>query len=284
MSAGVPMPALASLGWLPTSGRAAQPLLALPSDLFMVTVHCGSGRKPGSAQPEPTMDLAVTLLRTRAERFASRAAGELAYALLTPAGLLALLRAPLEGAADQRVPLARFCRPAELRLLRDSLLDAAEPGLRVQKFGGWIDERSRQRHPWCAQQQRVADAATALLHGGQGLNLESLRRDLRVSPRQLERDFRHWLGVSPAAYSRGVRFQHAAMALARGGTPCDTAAEHGYADQAHLSRAFRQLSSLTPREFARQASSPRRDTARPALAGRVVVLESPDAEHNAPAP
>jgi hypothetical protein len=119
---------MAALGWLPTSGPGAQPLLALPSDLFMVTVHCGGGAKPGDAQAEATMDVAVTLLRTRSERFSSRSAGELAFALLTPAGLLALLRAPLEGATNRRMSLGHYCRPGELSALRTALLDETDPG------------------------------------------------------------------------------------------------------------------------------------------------------------
>jgi AraC-like DNA-binding protein len=275
---------MAALGWLPTSGRGGQPLLALPSDLFMVTVHCGGGAKPGDAQAEATMDVAVTLLRTRSERFSSRSAGELAFALLTPAGLLALLRAPLEGVTNRRMSLGHYCRPGELSALRTALLDETDPGLRVRKLGAWIEERSRSRYRWAAQQQRVAEAAASIQHSEHGLNLEALRRALRVSPRQLERDFRHWLGVSPAAYGHIVRFQRAAMALASGSTPSETAAAHGYADQSHLSRAFRQLSSLTPRELARQAASPRRQAERQAVAGRLVVLELPNAERKAPAP
>jgi AraC-like DNA-binding protein len=264
---------VAALGWLPTPGSDAQAQLALPTDLFMLTVHCGDRPQAPGAQPA-ALELAVTLLRTRPERFRSRAVGELAFALLTPAGLLALLRAPLEGAADQRVPLAQFCRPDELRALRDALLNETDPALRVRLFGTWIESRIKQRHHFGARQQRLAEAATLIQGNPEPLNLAQLRSDLHVSQRQLERDFRFWLGVSPGVYARTVRFQRAAMALVGGEPFSDAAAGQAYADQSHMNRAFRLLSSLTPREFVRLAKSTRHADRR-TLAGRMVVVEAP---------
>jgi AraC-like DNA-binding protein len=273
MSGRLPSP-VAALGWLHTSGDESRTQLALPTDLFMVTVRCGNGVQ-ALRDAQPALDLTVTLLRTRPERFCSRVAGELAYALLTPAGLLALLRAPLRGAADLHIPLARFCSTAELRAFRDAMRDSEYANARTRLFGAWIEDRIKQRHRFGVQQQRVAEA-TAVIQGFRGsVDLASLRRELLVSQRQLERDFRYWLGVSPAFYARLVRFQFAAMSLAGGEALGGTAAQHGYADQSHLNRAFRELSLLTPREFAHVAAQPRRQAERRALAGRVVLVDAP---------
>jgi AraC-like DNA-binding protein len=262
------LPHMAALGWLVTPGHNAQAQhLALPTDLFMATVHCGH------AQPAPEM--ALTLLRTRPERFSSSTAGELAFALLTPAGLLALLRAPLDGAADRRIALAQFCSAAEQRALHDALHAEVNPQRRTALFGAWIESRIGQRHRFGAPQQRIAEAATLIQHDSSPPDLAALRRGLRVSQRQLERDFSFWLGVSPAVYARLVRFQRAAMALASGLAPSHAAADHAFADQSHLHRAFRRFSALTPREFAHLASRPLRHAERQALAGRVVVLDAP---------
>jgi AraC-like DNA-binding protein len=258
--------AVAALGMLTTPGRKAVAQLALPTDLFMVTAHHGRCGQ--------SLDLVVTLLRTRPQRFRSSMAGELAYALLTPAGLLALLRAPLEGAADDRLALARFCSPAELLTLHDTLLMATDGPSRLQHFARWIESRIRQRHGLSRQQQRVAEAAALIQRQPGTAQLADLRSQLHVSRRQLERDFRFWLGVSPAAYARLVRFQRAAAALAGGEGLSATAAAHAFTDQAHLSRAFRELSLLTPREFSRRAAAAHRPDAQ-MLAGRVVVVDAP---------
>jgi AraC-like DNA-binding protein len=262
---------VAALGWLNTPGRDTSDLhLALPTDLFMVTVHCASLREAGSRQP--ALEMAVTLLRTQPENFRSRAAGELAFALLTPAGLLALLRAPLDGVTDRRLALAQFCGPAELGALRDALLAQADPQLRMGLFGAWLESRIKQRHHFGARQQRVVEAAMLIQRHSGPIDLAALRRELHVSQRQMERDFRYWLGLSPALYARLVRFQRVAFALAGGRVLSAAAAEHGYADQSHMNNAVRQFSSLTPREFARRASRPALGAERRTLGGRVVVL------------
>lgn len=263
---------VAALGWLPTPGRDARAQLALPTDLFLLTVQCSDDGQRADTWG-PTLALDVTLLRTRPERFRSRAVGELAFALLTPAGLLAVLRGPLEGATDGRLPLAQFCRPDEWRTLRDGLLREPDPDSRTRLFGTWLEARATQRHQLGMQPQRVAEAAAWIQADPGALDLATLRTGLRVSQRQLERDFRLWLGVSPAAYARIVRFQRAAMALAGGAALGDTAAGEGFADQPHLNRAFRQLSSLTPREFACRTRL-RGHPERAALAGRVVVVDA----------
>jgi AraC-like DNA-binding protein len=267
-------PNLAALGWLATPGRQADPHLALPTDLFMVTVHRSRPCAPRS-DADDALDLAVTLLRTRPERFRSSAAGELAYALLTPAGLVALLRAPLDGQTDRRLQLAQYCSPAELRDLRGKLLAAPAAAARTLVFGAWIEARLNQRHRLGWQQQRVAEAATRIQHAPGNVTLDVIRRELNVSPRQLERDFRLWLGISPAGYSRVARFQRAAAALASGQSLSHVAAQVEFADQAHLSRGFRQLSSLSPRQFVSAISRPISRADQRQLAGRWILVDAP---------
>jgi AraC-like DNA-binding protein len=269
---------VAALGTVPTGGRVQAAQIALPTDLFMVTAHfgadgsgcVGAGADDGAA---PLLDLAVTLLRTHPQTFFSKAPGELAFALLTPAGLLALLGAPLHGATDRRLPLAQFCGAAELRTLSDALSRAGCRAERSLRFARWIEQRIHERRRTNAPLRRVAHAASLIQAQDGPLRLESVRADLHVSPRQLERDFRLWLGLSPAAYQRVVRFQRAAMSIADGEPLGQAAAGHAFADQSHLNRAFRRMSSLTPREFSRCAATQPAGAARRAVAGRVVLLE-----------
>lgn len=67
--------------------------------------------------------------------------------------------------------------------------------------------------------------------------------------RQLEKRFREQIGVSPKIVGRIVRLNHALRALAAGRGPCETAAAVGFSDQAHLSREFKAMTSLRPRQF-----------------------------------
>lgn len=265
---------LAALGCLKTPGRQAGLQLALPTDLFIVTVHLSRPRVE-RAGADDALDLAVTLLRTRPERFRSSAPGELAFSLLTPAGLVALLRAPLHGQTDRRLPLAQYCSLAELRDLRGKLLAAPAAAARAQVFGAWIEARINQRHRFGRQQQRVAEAATGIQAAPGNVTLDVIRKQLHVSPRQLERDFRLWLGISPAGYARVARFQRAAAALASGQAFGQIAAQVEFADQAHLTRTFRQLSSLTPRQFVSAVSRPIDHGEHRRIAGRWILVDAP---------
>ncbi|MDR6536158.1 hypothetical protein [Variovorax soli] len=67
---------------------------------------------------------------------------------------------------------------------------------------------------WPPQAERVA-AATSLPEAPE-LSVDELARQHRVSRRELERDFRRWLGIAPAGCARLVRFQCAARAIADG--------------------------------------------------------------------
>ena len=81
------------------------PHLSMPFDMFMVTAYCDEGLLCLEDGEQAGLEVVVTALRTRPGRFVSLGTGELAMALLTPEGLLRLLRAPLRGLLDRRVPL-----------------------------------------------------------------------------------------------------------------------------------------------------------------------------------
>lgn len=67
--------------------------------------------------------------------------------------------------------------------------------------------------------------------------------------RQLENRFREQIGVSPKIAGRIARLDNTLRALAAGRSPCETAAAVGFSDQAHLSREFKAMTSLRPRQF-----------------------------------
>ena len=272
---------LAALAWLDVQAPQGREYFALPTDLYLITFSgdtlvCGLAHEPGQ-DPNPTgeLQLSVTLLRTRPARCQLTGVGRMALALLTPAGLIQVLRAPLDGLTDRRLPLAQFCGAAEEGRLRDALLGAADARDRLRRLGHWVESRAQQRHSLRAAQRRTARAAALLLQPGTAVALPALARQLGVTQRQLERDFRRWLGVSPAFYARVVRFQRAAALVCAGGRFLDAVFEHRYADQSHLNRSFKALSGLTPSELAALASPPHRAEERAALAGRVWMVDAP---------
>ncbi len=84
-----------------------------------------------------------------------------------------------------------------------------------------------------------------------GASVSQVAWHLGLSPRTLERRFSAQVGVSPKRFARVQRLQRVLRA-ARGATRpdwCALAAEHGYADQAHLIHDFRDLADITPLEY-----------------------------------
>jgi AraC-like DNA-binding protein len=77
-----------------------------------------------------------------------------------------------------------------------------------------------------------------------------------VSRRQLERNFAHWIGTSPRHLAQVARLQSVSRHARSGGGLADVAAASGYADQAHMTRAVRQLTGLTPRQFVQSMRAP----------------------------
>ena len=66
----------------------------------------------------------------------------------------------------------------------------------------------------------------------------------------MERLFRKYTGVSPAAYLSGLRLEHAAELLKS--PECsitETAFRCGFSNLAYFSRVFRQKYGLSPREY-----------------------------------
>lgn len=92
---------------------------------------------------------------------------------------------------------------------------------------------------------RVAAAALALLDADTRADAQLARR-LCVGLRQLERDFRRCLGLPLSDCGRRLRVQCAAARVLGGAPLAEAAACCGFADQPHMTRAFRRIAGVTP--------------------------------------
>ncbi len=70
-----------------------------------------------------------------------------------------------------------------------------------------------------------------------------------LSPFHLARAFAAAVGLPPHAYLVQARVRRARELLAAGSTPAEAAAAAGFADQSHLTRAFRAQVGVTPARF-----------------------------------
>lgn len=87
-------------------------------------------------------------------------------------------------------------------------------------------------------------------HGG-NLSINELAGKVYISARQLEREFKQKLGISPKSYMRIARLNEVNRKIQNGERVDFTDLSHsaGYADQAHFIREFKQYTGESPRLF-----------------------------------
>jgi hypothetical protein len=77
-----------------------------------------------------------------------------------------------------------------------------------------------------------------------------------MSPRALQRWFARHVGMPPRRYLRLLRFHKAFEAVGSETPLAAHAADHGFADQAHMARAFREIAGVPAKQARRSAKGP----------------------------
>lgn len=105
--------------------------------------------------------------------------------------------------------------------------------------------------PW--QAKRVQAYVAADLHGRVSLSLAA--RHARLSPGYFSRCFRRSFGVTFSRFVARQRVERAQDLMTRGrGKLCQIALACGFADQAHFTRTFGNLTGCTPARWRREAA------------------------------
>ncbi|WP_313712121.1 AraC family transcriptional regulator [Pseudomonas sp.] len=107
---------------------------------------------------------------------------------------------------------------------------------------------SAQQSPSCHPQLEAA-AAFIRAHRLDSLSLEDICAACGLSRAYLIRAFRQRFGLTPHGYLLDQRVQHARSQLRKGRAIAEVALEAGFADQAHLQRAFKQHLAATPGHY-----------------------------------
>jgi AraC-like DNA-binding protein len=118
------------------------------------------------------------------------------------------------------------CFSALRQALNPAPVAGREPNHRLARAAGFIDENYTR-----------------------ALRLEEICAAADLSPSYLIRAFRQHYGMTPHAYIVNRRIEFSRAQLRRGHAIADVAAEAGFADQAHLQRAFRQFVAATPGQY-----------------------------------
>ena len=101
--------------------------------------------------------------------------------------------------------------------------------------------------------ERIRRAVAAIEDAGGDVRIDALAASLGISPRTLQRRFLATTGLPPKTYARVRRFLLATAVNVLRAEPDPwgrIAAEHGFADQAHLARECTELTGAPPTAFA----------------------------------
>src|SRR5690606_1097371 len=99
-----------------------------------------------------------------------------------------------------------------------------------------------------------ADFATMLLQNGK--TLKDIQTEMNLSERSLERLVKQYVGISPKAFSRIVRFQSGLKTLRQNdfNNLTDVAYQNDYFDQSHYIRDFKEFTGMNPKQFIQQTN------------------------------
>lgn len=151
-----------------------------------------------------------------------------------------------------RVTDARALLPADWQSMFDRLAALPDDDARVQHLQDFLDPRWQAVRPKQALQgHRYADWA-------QGLALRAAQSSAGRSLRQVERRIKAWAGQSMRELQSLSRIERAFFSVAATKDDgsrvrwADVAADTGFADQSHLSRASRRVTGFAPEELRRR--------------------------------
>jgi len=252
-SESAPPPALASIvrcvwtldGHADDFGEAIQPVL--PDGCSELVVHLGDAferiEPGGTVERQPAALIAGQLT----SQLSLRATGRIAVVGIRfhPDGAAALLGVPQHDLTGLTVGIDDVSRP-----LFKSIGDACDMADgATSKAARSIVDRLLVHARTARVDERIRRAVTIVeRHHGQ-VSIDRLARHVGLTRRHLERRFHALVGISPKRLARIARFQHALQMLgAIDSAPrgAQTAADCGYADQAHFVREFRELAGCPP--------------------------------------
>jgi len=163
---------------------------------------------------------------TRASTVPARAGSTILGVRLQPGAASDVLGVPASELLDERVALAELWGDDGRAFAQDPL--------------GVLELRLRGAVP------RDAAAAAAARLVERGAPIAAVARAVGLGERQLRRRFIAAVGYGPKTFARVVRFQRALAGIRSGEPLAATAAEAGYADQAHMTRETVALAGRTP--------------------------------------
>ncbi len=194
--------------------------------------------------------LEPTLTGPRTEPLETRVQGGLRVwgSMFWPGAASSLLGVDVEALRSGQVPACLALGDEAAARLQQRIRRAAGDDEAGQALDAALLDRLPRARPL---DEKVMQAVFLLIKSDGETALGGVAATVGLSPRQLRRRFRRAVGLTAKELARVQRLRASAVeAVLDAGEPwVDIAASHGYADQAHLVREFRDLLGVTPSGF-----------------------------------
>lgn len=164
--------------------------------------------------------------------------------LFQPEGAFRLLGFGMDELSNANTGLDNILPPSSVHEIAERMWEAATADDVARVVQGFLrqvlDLHGRPGH------HMVSEAVASILACNGSIRVQQLARQVSMSPRQLERVFRHEIGASPKRFADLVRFSCTLAKFSRSQSMADLAYVAGYADQAHFIRTFGNFAGTTP--------------------------------------
>lgn len=164
-----------------------------------------------------------------------------------PYALGALFGVAAEELTDQPIDLELW-KPTKVSELKDQLLNAEATGDRLKLLNEFILELIKNHKKSC---QVLKYSADQLMSDPKPDALPHIRDELEISTRTFQRRFKKHVGITPNQFRRICQFHSGFQQLRSRQFQklSDIAFQHGYTDQSHYIRTFREFTNITPKEY-----------------------------------
>jgi AraC-like DNA-binding protein len=222
----------------------AAPQPVLPDGRPELIVHLGDAFERIGEDGRTERQASVIFAGQLTNQLLLKPTGRIAVAAVRfrPEGASALLAIPQSELIGLTAPVEEVA-PAIFGRLADVLEESATPAQAAALLLDALEPRLRAAAP----DRRIRHVVDAIEARRGLLSIDRVAREAGMTRRHLERRFHQLVGLSPKRLARVARFQHALSRIEGSeGHGARTAAECGYADQAHFIRDFRALAGCAP--------------------------------------
>ncbi len=221
----------------------------IPDGCIEMTFNFGDGIKRYVSENDYIVHPWAMVMGQRTESYYIEPLGDVeSFAIcFYPHGFTNFVSLPLKDLVDKEVPLEDLFGSDEATDLEQRVLNAGGTSERIEIIESFLLKKLHENSTIENIVKTVVDELMST-NGGTAIK-EILKGDLSKR-RQLERNFKKQIGISPKQLGRVVRLQAALKTMLNNkDSLTNVAYESDYFDQAHFIRDFKKFLGMTPKEF-----------------------------------